>query len=513
MSTATTHTTIAPPPLEVPGPVTRVPSLDELGRLTSVPDRRVVFRGVDWAFYDRLVDSIPESSSIHVDFDGTDLEVMGNGWEHEDIADALDDFVKAVAVAMSIACKSLRETTWRRPEISRGLQADQCYYFQPEKIAQFARVRGLNDISLVPNPDLAIEVDISRPEIDRAGIYAALGVIEIWRFVDNQIMIERLTPDGTDHAVETSGFLPVRASDVQRWVVDEDRANDTAWLERVQAEFKKQAKRTKQGRKKYVRLESPTYGGDRVMSTATTNTTAAPPPLEVPGPVTRVPSLDELERLTSVPDRRVVFRGVDWAFYDRLVDSIPESSNIHVDFDGTDLEVMGKRRRHENARRKLRQFIEAVAHAARIEFRSAGETTWKRAEVGCGLEADECYYFLSEKIAADIAALARQSDNISDYPNPDLAVEIDLSPPQVDRAGIYAALNVTEVWRFNGKQVVIDRLTPDGTYSTVDTSLFLPVQAEDIRRWIVDEDSSEEIAWTERLQAEINTRVLNQSGE
>ena len=97
---------------------------------------------------------------------------------------------------MGIACKSLRETTWKRPEISRGLQSDQCYYFQPEKIARFARVRGLNDISLLPNPDLAIEVDISRPEIDRAGIYAALGVLEVWRFVDNRIMIERLTPDG-----------------------------------------------------------------------------------------------------------------------------------------------------------------------------------------------------------------------------------------------------------------------------------------------------------------------------
>ena len=250
MSTATTNTTTAPPPFEVPGPVTRVPSLDELQRLTSVPDRRVVFRGVDWAFYDRLVESLPEGSNIHVDFDGKDLDVMGNGWEHEDIADALDDFVKAVAVAMGIACKSLRETTWKRPEISRGLQSDQCYYFQPEKIAQFARVRGLNDISLLPNPDLATEVDISRPEIDRAGIYAALGVIEVWRFVDNRIMIECLTPDGTYGVVETSGFLPVRAIEVQRWVVDEDRTNDTAWLERVQAEFRKQANQTKQGGKK-----------------------------------------------------------------------------------------------------------------------------------------------------------------------------------------------------------------------------------------------------------------------
>ena len=38
-----------------------------------------MFRGVDWAFYERLVDSIPEGSSIHVDYDGKDLEIMARG--------------------------------------------------------------------------------------------------------------------------------------------------------------------------------------------------------------------------------------------------------------------------------------------------------------------------------------------------------------------------------------------------------------------------------------------------
>ena len=63
------------------------------------------------------------------------------------------------------------------------------------------------------------------------------------------------------------------------------------------------------------------------MSTATTPTTmAAPVPLEMPGPVARVPSLGEIYRLTEVPDQRVVFRSVDWAFYEELVDSIPEGA-------------------------------------------------------------------------------------------------------------------------------------------------------------------------------------------
>ena len=86
-----------PPPLELIGPFLRVPSLEELERLTAIPDRRVVYRGVDWSFYEQLVDSIPESSKIHVDYDGKDLEVMGIGPHHGWAADTLGFFVKVVA--------------------------------------------------------------------------------------------------------------------------------------------------------------------------------------------------------------------------------------------------------------------------------------------------------------------------------------------------------------------------------------------------------------------------------
>ena len=98
MSTATTHpTTTAPPPFEVPGPVTRVPSLGELEHLTAIPERRVVYRGVDWSFYEQLVDSIPESSSIHVDYDGKDLEGRHPALDHRRRPQRRDSVGNAIA--------------------------------------------------------------------------------------------------------------------------------------------------------------------------------------------------------------------------------------------------------------------------------------------------------------------------------------------------------------------------------------------------------------------------------
>jgi Uma2 family endonuclease len=247
------------------------------------------------------------------------------------------------------------------------------------------------------------------------------------------------------------------------------------------------------------------------MSTATTFTTSAvPPPLEIPGPVARVPSLDELYRLTAIPDQRVVFRGVDWDFYDKLLDSIPAGSNIHVDYDGRDLEVMATGREHELARKMLGRVAETTAEELDIPYRPAGQTTWKRPEIARGLEADECYYFLPEKLAADAAALERHSKDIADYPNPDLAIEVDISRPQVDRAGIYAALAVTEIWRLEGDQVIIERLTPEGKYAPVEASGFLPLRAEEIRHWVVEESWRDLPAWARRLRAEVRRK---QSGD
>ncbi len=238
------------------------------------------------------------------------------------------------------------------------------------------------------------------------------------------------------------------------------------------------------------------------MSTTTTPTTASVP-RDGPPAASGVPSLDEIYRLTAVPEDRVLFRNVDWSFYDRLVDSIPESSNIHVDYDGKDLEVMARGFKHGRSNRLLGLFVDIVTEELQIPRRGLRSTTWKRPEISRGLEADNCYYFLPEKIAADNAALKRGSDDIADYPNPDLAIEVDISPPRVDRAGIYAALAVAEVWRFDGRELVIERLTPEKRYAAVDASQFLPVRPEQVRRWLLEEDSRDDSAWARRLRAEI----------
>ena len=94
-----------------------------------------------------------------------------------------------------------------RVHVEKGLEADQCYYFDPAKLDAIA---GRDpDRPDDPLPDLAIEIEISSSAVDKMAIYAALGFAEVWRTDGESASFEQLGPDGAYHPGERSLFLPV----------------------------------------------------------------------------------------------------------------------------------------------------------------------------------------------------------------------------------------------------------------------------------------------------------------
>ena len=92
------------------------------------------------------------------------------------------------------------------------------------------------------------------------------------------------------------------------------------------------------------------------MRSITTPPSAVPAPSPEPA-LRSIPSLDELRAWTSEPDHRVVLKGVDWTFYEQLVDSIPEGANIHVDISRWVLEEV--RRTGSKWAQRLRAWVRA----------------------------------------------------------------------------------------------------------------------------------------------------------
>jgi len=213
-----------------PAPPT-APSL-RLGA-TTTDDRRVAIRGVPWDVYERLSEAIGDQH-VRLNYDGKDLEIMAPGLEHEDLKLWVTLLLDAVMMACRIRGRLGGQTTWRRPAVERGLEADQCAWFDPDKVAAVKGLRdsGVKDMGLYPVPELAIEIDISTPEIDRPAIYSGLGIDEVWRMDGDAVVFEHLGADGQYVAVEKSRFLPVRASDVLAWLTAKD-AGEPEWRIRL----------------------------------------------------------------------------------------------------------------------------------------------------------------------------------------------------------------------------------------------------------------------------------------
>jgi Uma2 family endonuclease len=203
----------------------------------------------------------------------------------------------------------------------------------------------------------------------------------------------------------------------------------------------------------------------------------------------------------TVHEPRIGVPGVSFQVYETLVRGLPERTAIRVAYDGRSMEIMVKGPIHNDYARIFDRFITVVAEVLAISFEPLGETTWIRPEVERGLEADQCYIFDPAKLALVRDLLARRDNNIAGYPNPDLAVEVDLSTPQADRPSIYAALKVPELWVFDGETVNIQHLSVDGNYFDAGQSRFLPVYAEEATRWVVEEEVRPKRAWEERLRA------------
>jgi Uma2 family endonuclease len=194
---------------------------------------------------------------------------------------------------------------------------------------------------------------------------------------------------------------------------------------------------------------------------------------------------------------RMVFRGVSRDVYESLSQAICEGEHVRLAYDGKDLEIMVTSNLHENLKELLGKFVAAVIAWRNIACLSAGETTWQT--TARGLQADLSYYFDPEKIRTASEALARNSTDPADYAKPDLAIEIGVSGPRIDRPAIYADLGVTEVWRLGRKSLVIEHRQVDGSYAPVETSRFLGIRPEDIHDWLSADDRFDEPAWNRRL--------------
>lgn len=170
----------------------------------------------------------------------------------------------------------------------------------------------------------------------------------------------------------------------------------------------------------------------------------------------------------SASERSFVLWGVSWKFCKSLIEEVGER-RVRLTYDGENLELMSPSFPHESWNRLLAQFIDALTLEWNVPIRSGGSVTMKAEELQRALEPDTCYW-----IAHEAAIRAKEELDLSRDPPPDLAIEIDVTHSSLDRIGVYQALRVPEVWRFDGELLQVLVLQSGGEYLPTEKSMAFP---------------------------------------
>lgn len=176
---------------------------------------RVLLENISWQTYESLLKDYEEQPGFRLTYDRGKLEIMTPLAPHESSKKLIGRFVEAATEELNVEIRSLGSLTCKREDLARGLEPDQCYYIQNERV-----VRELDqiDLSQNPPPDLAIEIDITSSSINRLDIYVALGVPEVWRYNGSRLTILRLE-GGEYKECEFSPTLPqIPSSEVVRFL-------------------------------------------------------------------------------------------------------------------------------------------------------------------------------------------------------------------------------------------------------------------------------------------------------
>jgi Uma2 family endonuclease len=104
--------------------------------------------------------------------------------EHEKVKSIIGHLLVALLDEMGMDWESLGSTTFKKQNMSAGIEPDNCFY-----IKNYAAMIGKDriDLSVDPPPDLAIEIDLTSDT--QVSAYEALGIPEIWRYKNRRLQV------------------------------------------------------------------------------------------------------------------------------------------------------------------------------------------------------------------------------------------------------------------------------------------------------------------------------------
>jgi Uma2 family endonuclease len=176
--------------------------------------------------------------------------------------------------------------------------------------------------------------------------------------------------------------------------------------------------------------------------------------------------------------QRFILDNISWGRYTRLL-RLLEDRHLRLTYDRGVLEIMTLSHEHESDASFLGRLAVTLTEEFDLPIKEGRSTTFRRRRAEKGLEPDNCYWITHEHLVRGKRVIDLRRD-----PPPDLAIEIDITRSSLDRMGIYAALKVPEVWRYDGRTLKFFRLAGSKYSEIASSGIFSVIKPADLVRFL-----------------------------
>ncbi|MGB5595032.1 MAG: Uma2 family endonuclease [Crocosphaera sp.] len=157
----------------------------------SESEQIFLFNNISWQQYENLLQSLEDNAGIRLKYCEENLAIMSPSRRHEFDKKIIAMLLETYFFEQEIKFYPLGSTTFKKENIKRGIEPDECYCLYNNK-----------DI-----PDLAIEVIVTSGGINSLEIYKGIGVTEVWFWEKEKLAVYSLN-NGEYTKVKQSQLLP-----------------------------------------------------------------------------------------------------------------------------------------------------------------------------------------------------------------------------------------------------------------------------------------------------------------
>jgi Uma2 family endonuclease len=191
---------------------------------TSTPaEQRTLLLNISWQTFKTMLAEMGSERVTRLAYDSGIVEIMTPLMPHENSNRFIEGLVIVLCEELGLEVKRTGSLTLTRDDLERGSEPDSSYYIQNESLV---RDKGNIDLATDPPPDLVLEVEYSRPKIDKLQLYALMGIPEFWRYNGSVLRIYRLESGQYVESSDSPTFTPIAVTEIPRFIKESRKVGE-----------------------------------------------------------------------------------------------------------------------------------------------------------------------------------------------------------------------------------------------------------------------------------------------